>query len=91
MKENALTWGDLELDSVFLYIKKSAEVIVPIYWKMESGIEYKKCTGWFHLLGRTERQVVSNSIRKLSGLFGSSLILNYDKGVIGVKSDDADI
>ena len=41
--------------------------------------------------GRAERQVVSNSIRKLSGLFGSSLILNYDKGVIGVKSDDADI
>ena len=26
--ENALTWGGLELDSAFLYIKKSAEAIV---------------------------------------------------------------
>ena len=29
LKEFALTWGDLELGSEFLYIKKSAEVIVP--------------------------------------------------------------
>ena len=41
-------------------------------------------------MGRTERQVVPNSIRKLSDLFGSSLILNKDKGAIGVKSDGAD-
>ncbi len=40
-------------------------------------------------LGRTERQVVPNSIRKLSDLFGSSLILNKDKGAIGEKSDGA--
>ena len=28
MKENALTWGGLGLDSVFLYTKKSAEAIL---------------------------------------------------------------